>query len=298
LTKQKIVIIGAGKIAYSITSALVKSGYNVQCTISRKLSSAKLLANKFSIPHHADSISKISDEIDIYFLTVPDGEIKKVAEKLSRLKRDFSKSMCLHFSGVENITSLRTLANKGCGTGSLHIMQTFPSTKTVELKNSSAALEADDKKVYSFLNQLCKKLRLESFRINSDEKVLYHLAGVYSSNFLVGNLFTAFSLFKSKNKKQSDLFKSTSYATLKNIFELNPAKSLSGPIDRGDIYTIRKHISELDDKIKSSKNNQLKLLRKNYLIQSLSLLEVVKVKYGKLNEKHLEIKKLLKKQLA
>ena len=298
MTKRKIVIIGAGKLAYSLTNALAKSGYNVQSVISRKLSSAKLFANKFSIHHYSNSLHNIPKEVDAFFLTVPDGEIKKVAEKLSRLKRDFSKSICLHFSGVENITSLNALANKGCVTGSLHIMQTFPSKKIVELKNSSAALEADNKKVVSFSNQLCKKLGLKSFRISSDEKVFYHLAGVYSSNFLVGNLFNAFLLFKSKDRKHIDIFKSTSYSTLKNIFELNPAQSLSGPIDRGDIYTIKKHISALDDKIKSSKSIQLKLLRKNYIVQSLSLLEVVKAKYGKLNRRHLEIEKFLKKQLA
>jgi len=297
LTKRKIVIIGAGKLAYSITNALAKSGYDVHSVISRKLSSAKLLANKFSIPHHSNNLNKVPDEVDIFFLTVPDGEIKKVADKLSGLKLDFRKSICVHFSGVENISSLKSLRKKGCAIGSLHIMQTFPSNQIVELKTSFAAIEADDKKVNKFLNQLCKKLRLKSFKINSDEKVFYHLAGVYSSNFLVGNLFNAFLLFKSKDTKKADIFRSTSQSTLKNIFELNPAKSLSGPIDRGDIYTIKKHINTLKDKIKSSKNNQLKLLRKNYIVQSLSLLEVAKAKYGKLNKKHLEIEKFLKKQL-
>ena len=74
-------------------------------------------------------------------------------------------------------------------------------------------------------------------------------------------------------------------------------KLLSGPIDRGDIYTIKKHIAELDIKIKTSKDDRLKLLKKNYVIQSLSLLEVVKAKYGKLNKQHLEIESFLKKQL-
>lgn len=297
MTTKSIVIIGAGKLAFSLSSALIKSGYNVQSVISGKLSSAKSLANKFLIAHHSSSLNNIPNDVDIFFLTVPDGEIRITAEKLSKLKRDFRNTMCVHFSGVENIEALHPLARKGCSIGSLHIMQTFPSKKIVELKNSSAALETDDKKVISFSNQLCKKLGLKSFRINSDEKVFYHLAGVYSSNFLVGNLFNAFSLFISKNKNQTNIFRSTSYSTIKNVFDLNPAKSLSGPIDRGDIYTIKKHINALDNKIKLSKSYRLKLLRKNYIIQSLSLLEVVKAKYGKLSAKHLEIEKFLKSKL-
>ncbi len=253
MTKRNIVIIGAGKLAYSLTHALAKSGYDVQSVISRKLSSAKLLANKFSIPHYSNSLNNIPKEVEVFFLTVPDGEIKKIAEKLSKSKRDISKSICVHFSGVENISALKSLKKNSCAIGSLHIMQTFPSKKIVEIKNFSAALEANDKTAINFLKQLCKKLGLKSFKINSNEKVFYHLAGVYSSNFLVGNLFNTFFLFNSKDSKQTDIFRSTSYSTLNNIFELNPAKSLSGPIDRGDIYTIKKHISALDDKIKSSK---------------------------------------------
>jgi predicted dinucleotide-binding enzyme len=82
LTKRNIVIIGAGKLAYSLTNALAKSGYNVQSVISKKLSSSKSLANMFSIPHHSNSLSNIPKEVEIFLLTVPDGEIKKVAEKL------------------------------------------------------------------------------------------------------------------------------------------------------------------------------------------------------------------------
>jgi len=295
--KRNIIIIGAGKLAYSLTSALVKSGYNVTSVISRKLTSAKSLARKLSIPHHSNSLKKIPDGVDVFFLTVPDGEIKKVADNLSSLKNDFKDCICIHFSGVENIKALKSLAKKGCATGSLHIMQTFPSKNPVIIKNSSAAIEAVNKTAILFLNKLNKKLRLKSFRISSEEKEFYHLAGVYSSNFLVGNLFNSFSLFNSKDKNAIDIFKTTSYTTLKNVFGSSPAEALSGPVDRGDLYTIKKHLDALKAEIRKSKSNHLKLLRKNYIIQSLSLLEVVKAKYGGLSSKHLQIKKLLEREL-
>jgi predicted short-subunit dehydrogenase-like oxidoreductase (DUF2520 family) len=298
LTKQKIVIIGAGKIAYSLTSALVKSGYDVQSIISRKVNSAKLLADKFSIPHHSNSLSKIPDKVDVFFLTVPDGEIKKVSEKLSKVKRDFSKSICVHFSGVENISALKSLKKKGCATGSLHIIRPFPSKNIVDLKNSPASIETGDKRTKVFLIHLCRKLKLKPYMIDSDEKVFNHLAAVHSSNFLVGNLFNAFSLISSKSNISKDILRKTTQSALDNVFKLSPAKALSGPIDRGDIYTIKRHITELNAQIRKSKNNHLKLLRRNYIIQSLSLLEVAKAKYGKLNKKHMEIETFLKKQLA
>ncbi len=295
MTKPIIAIIGGGKIAYSLTAALVESGYMVQSVVSRKLNSAKLLANKFSISHHSSALSKIPDEVNIFFLTVPDGEIKKVAEKLSKLKRDFTKCICVHFSGVENISALESLEKKGCIAGSLHIIRPFPSKNIVYIKNSPASIEAEDKQVKVFLIQLCSKLKLKPHMISSDEKVFHHLAAVHSSNFLVGNLFNAFSLISSKSNLSKNILRQTTQSALDNVFKLSPAKALSGPIDRGDIYTIKKHIDELDIKIKTSKDDRLKLLRKNYIVQSLSLLEVVKAKYGKLNKQHLEIEKFLEK---
>lgn len=299
MVKNNIAIIGAGKLAYSLSSALVKSGYNIQSIISRNLNSAKSLAKQFSIPQHSNSLKKIPREVNVYLLTVPDGEIKKVADKLSKLRSTYKDCICLHFSGVEDISALKALSKKGCATGSLHIIRPFPSKNIVIIRNSPASIETEDRLTKTFLLQMCKKLKLKPHTIKSNEKVFHHLAAVHSSNFLVGNLFNAFSLISSKSKYPQSILKKTTQSALDNVFKLSPAKALSGPIDRGDVYTIKKHIEALDNKIRQEKNKgQLKHLRRNYIIQSLGLLEVAKVKYGKLNSNHLKIKKFLKEKLG
>jgi predicted short-subunit dehydrogenase-like oxidoreductase (DUF2520 family) len=297
LDKRKIVIIGAGKVAYSLASALLKVNYNVEAVISHKLNSAKTFARKFSITHYSNRIQNIPEEVKIFFLTVPDGEIKTVAESLSKLKRDFRDCICIHFSGVENIYALKSLQRKGCATGSLHIIRPFPSVEVVSIKNFPTSIEVEDRRAFNFLNQLCKSLKLKPHRVNSDEKVLYHLAAVHSSNFLVGNLYNAFSLISSKGNLPEKILKDTTQSALDNVFSLSPAKALSGPIDRADVYAISKHLDALNDEIRKTKSGHLKLLRKSYIIQSISLLEVVKAKYGKLSGKHLEIRGLLLKSL-
>jgi len=263
LVKYKIAVIGAGKLAYSLSSALVKSGYNVHSIVSRKLNSAKSLAKQFSIPHHSNSVKEIPAEVNVFFLTVPDGEIKNTAEALSKVKKDFAGCVCIHFSGVENISALKALAKKGCFTGSLHIISPFPLKNIVDIRNSPASIETESKNAKTFLLQLCKKLKLKSHFISSDEKVFHHIAAVHSSNFLVGNLFNAFSLISSKNKYPKSILSKTTQSALNNVFTLSPAKALSGPVDRGDIYTIKKHLDALEAEIRKSKSNRLKLLRKN-----------------------------------
>ena len=298
MTKHKIAIIGGGKLAYSLTPALEKSGYDIKSVVSRKLKSAKSLAGIYLIHHYTNSIQKIPDEVNIFLLTVPDGEIKKVAEDLSKFGRDLKDCICIHFSGVENISALKSLKRRGCSTGSLHIIRPFPSKNIVDIRNSPASIETNSKLAKSFLLQMCRKLKLKPHKITSGQKVFQHIAAVHSSNFLVGNLFNAFSLIPSKSNTPKDILKKTTQSALDNVFKLSPAKALSGPIDRGDVHTIKKHLDTLDSEIRKSKSNErLRLLRFNYLLQSLNLLEVVKAKYGMLNKNHRKIEKILKSKL-
>jgi hypothetical protein len=105
-------------------------------------------------------------------------------------------------------------------------------------------------------------------------------------------------LISSKSNTPKDILKKTTQSALDNVFKLSPAKALSGPIDRGDVHTIKKHLEALDSEIRKSKSNKrLRLLRLNYILQSLNLLEVVKAKYGKLNKNHRTIEKILKSKL-
>jgi predicted short-subunit dehydrogenase-like oxidoreductase (DUF2520 family) len=298
--KTKIAIIGAGRIAYSLTSALLKAGYIVDIIISKKNSSAKALAEKFGVKKYSDDINLISKSVNVFFLTVPDSEIKKTAVQLSKEKLKFSTAFFIHFSGAEDISVLARLKLKGGKTGSLHLMQTFPSKKIVNIKNVHSAIETNDDSVHKFLMQLCSDLQLIPFRIDSKDKTYYHLAGVFASNFLAGNLLNAQKLLSLNNIDEQKYFiilSSTIQSTLQNIKTVGPAKALSGPVDRGDIKTIRKHISSLQRKSKNSKDNYFSLLLKNYLVQSLNLINLVEEKHAELNQSHQDIKKLLVQEL-
>jgi predicted short-subunit dehydrogenase-like oxidoreductase (DUF2520 family) len=295
--KEKTAVIGAGKVAHSLVPALVKNGYNVDSIHSRNLLSAKKLAQKYSVNHFTDSLKEIPTGIKIFLLTIPDSEIKATAEKLSHLKINFAKSYFVHFSGVENITGLKSLAKKGSATGSLHLMQTFPDKRITSLKGVHAAVETADERAYKLLMKISKDLQLKPFKLNSKDKVFYHLAGVIGSNFLAGNLYNSeelLSLCGIDKKDSFEILKSTIFTTLENTKKYGSANALSGPIDRGDFKTITKHISALKklEKIKDKKNEAPKLLR-SYLVQSLQLLNLVEIKIETLTENHLKLKKIL-----
>ena len=286
--KSQIAIIGAGKISYSLTSALIKSGYNVFSIISKKKTSAEKLAGEFKISFSSNNLRSLTKENKIFFLTVPDNQIEKTAQKISKLNLDFKSSLFIHVSGALDINELKFLKKKKANVASFHIMQTFPSTKVVDISGCTVAIEVEEKVVNDFLNKLALDLKLKPFLLKSKNKIYYHLAGVFASNFLLGNLFSSQKMFHLTKAEGIDFFSvinSTVNSTLNNIKSAGPAKALSGPVERGDLETVEKHLKALKKKDKQ--------LYKSYIIQSLTLLEVVKEKNGNLNEGQKRIKSLL-----
>ncbi|GAI27272.1 unnamed protein product, partial [marine sediment metagenome] len=121
-------------------------------------------------------------------------------------------------------------------------------------------------------------------RIRKEQKIYHHLIGVFSSNLMVGLISASYEMAKSthwNNKEINDVIMPIIKETLNNI-EINGIKSaLSGPLERGDIKIIKKHLNTL----KKHKN-----LLDIYKTLSLIILKNV-VKNGKKKE----IEKLLKK---
>lgn len=298
--KTIIALIGAGRISYSLTSALLKGGYNVDTIISKHSDSARVLAGKFGIKNHSDDLRYISQKVKVFFLAVPDSEIEKTANQLSKLNLNFKQSMFIHLSGAENINVLKPLKIKGSKTASIHLMQTFPSKKVVQLKNVHVAIETDDDSFYKYLLQLSNKLNLIPFRIDSKNKSYYHLAGVFASNFLTGNLHYSKELLSLNNIEQDKFFNilsSTINSTLRNIKNVGPANALSGPVDRGDVKTIKNHLSSLKNLNNKLSGNSGSMLLKNYIVQSMLLINLAEKKHGQLSRSHRVIKELLVREL-
>ena len=282
----RITFIGAGNIANSLAYALHQKKYNIVSVISRKRSSAQSLTKKVKAETFSVDLKDIPPKTNLIILSVPDDQIKKVVSELSKQKLDFRKSVFIHLSGIKTINELKSIEKKNGKTGSFHLMQTFPDRKVIPVKNSPTAIETKSKIVKKILFDIAEELQLNAFEIKSDVKEFYHLAGVFASNFLVGNIFASQVLLNKTGIKKEDFFsviETTLMTTIRNIKNDFPENALSGPIERGDIEVVKKHISAL---------KKDKILLQSYLIQSLSLVYLIK-RNKQFSPNHYEIKKLL-----
>ncbi len=209
---------------------------------------------------------------------------------LSSLKLNFRESLFVHTSGSLSSKELNALKLKKAMTASFHIMQTFPSLRETDIRNSFAAIETESDTAEKFLSSLAGTLELKSFNLSEEAKVFYHLAGVFAANFLNANLFSAGNLLEktglSKNEKYS-LFEPIIQTTLSNIKNNGAAGSLSGPVERGDFKTILNHLNAL----KNPEEGKTNLFLRSYVSQSLILIEVLKSKRKGLTKDQMKIMK-------
>lgn len=277
--------IGSGKIVHSLIPALIEKNISVESVYSLNKTELNFLNSNYKVDAVND-LSKLFTS-DIIFIAVPDSLISEIAVELSTLTKNFSNTIFIHLSGSKTIADLSSLAEKKYKVAGFHPMQTFPSYEKVNLQNIYSAIEATDLEVFDNLKDLAQKLEMNPFEIKSEEKTAYHLMGVFVSNFMTANFFNADQITKQFGNipKSQELLNIIAKQTLENILKNGAVNSLSGPIERGDVETVKLHLEEL-------KKNKTAL--DHYTATSLTLLKIAFEKGSINQEKFNEISILLK----
>lgn len=220
---MKIGFIGRGRIGCSLSKYFANHGM-------------KTLSESGSAPSYAGLSC-----CDIIFITVPDKAISTIAKKLPA---EYSGIIC-HCSGALS-SDVLCCANNKC---SVHPMLAV-SSKSTDMSNAFFTLEGDEAALNT-IGMLLDKCG-NSFRIISKaDKIKYHAAACFASNFVISVCEKAYSLLEecgfSKFEAQSAL-KPLMTENMTNICRTDPENALTGPIDRNDIQTVKSHLEVLDGK--------------------------------------------------
>ena len=250
--KFPVTIIGAGPVGSALALALKKKEYPVRVVFSRKGKSAKALGQRILALHARLRSTKRFGVEGIIFIAVPDDEIDNVVQILSRSHEDFSRSIVFHTSGALSSKILSPLERKGATVGSFHPVQTFPKSTVTSgwLENIWIGIEGDKKAVVA-ARRIVHDFAARSFVLSSRQKVLYHVAAVFSSNYFVTLLSVVEELGKRihlRRRKLISIFEPLILQSLMNVKKSSAASALTGPIARGDVQTLKRHRLELGKK--------------------------------------------------
>jgi predicted short-subunit dehydrogenase-like oxidoreductase (DUF2520 family) len=259
--RPTLAIIGAGRVGSTLSQTLRWRGYSVTAVYSRTPASARRLADKLST-RVATSPKDAAISARLTFLTVPDDAIVPVCEALSR-DTDLSGRAVVHTSGVTSVATLAAARASGALTGGLHPMLSIMDTElsprmafsvpwVAEAPDVTFGVEADSEPLHSWLAAIVKALNGVALWLRpGQDRALYHAAGVIASNYMVTLFAEALGLLGNLNAETDEHTLRQTLAhlvdnTLRNIKTVGTTRALTGPIARGDVGTVRKHLEALD----------------------------------------------------
>jgi predicted short-subunit dehydrogenase-like oxidoreductase (DUF2520 family) len=182
----------------------------------------------------------------ILWLCVPDGEIACAAVSLSEGFQGRGK-IALHSSGALGSEILEPLRRRGAAVASVHPLMTFVQGSRPSLAGVSFAIEGDPVAVRA-AHRIVRDFGGQSYPISRKEKTAYHAWGTFASPLLTALLATTeevAALAGVRKKAARERMLPILLETVKNYGKLGAAAGFSGPIVRGDVETVRRHLAVL-----------------------------------------------------
>lgn len=244
-----VVIIGAGRVGRALSQALYNKGLKIAAIISRSLESAERCAKASNCSIFSDQLFHLPDETESIFITTPDEVISSVSNKLAQTKNIIENKFIAHTSGSRTSENLEPLRKKGALVASFHPIQTFAGDKLdwEKFYGIFFGIEGDEKALKicrSFVELLGGKYLI----VPKDSKSLYHASCVFSSNYLIALMDISIQMMANFNLNQEEiaqLLLPLLKGTVENFKNLGLERALTGPISRGDIQTVQKHVNIL-----------------------------------------------------
>ena len=241
LPALRIALVGAGRVARALVIALDRAGLPVIAVGSRqpeRLSPA-------SYPQPCTPQQAV-DQADLVLLTVADDAIAPVAASL----RWRSGQAVVHCSGATEVAALAPAAQAGAHTGGFHPLQIFsdPEQAAHRLAGSTAAIEAGPA-LMPTLHALAAALGMPVIVLPPGMRVRYHVAAGYAASFLLPVLQEAVALWASFGVDEADALRALlplSRGTLEAAGARGLAGAVSGPIARGDLGVVQRHLDALE----------------------------------------------------
>ncbi|MEO1485100.1 MAG: DUF2520 domain-containing protein [Bacteroidota bacterium] len=228
-----VVLVGTGNVAEHLFHAFEQ---NHEVEVLEVIGRSALLnhpfGKKFSLNPEYENLPKA----DVYLLAVSDSAIPEVSAKLNGPGRFLA-----HVSGA---TPMESIA--GDKKGVFYPLQTFTKGKTLDFKNIPVLVEASSQEFESLLLELGEKISNTVQVVTSRKREKLHVAAVFANNF-ANHLFAVSETICAEAAVSFDLLKPLIYETAHKLEKLSPEQAQTGPARRGDVATMKKHLSQLTD---------------------------------------------------
>lgn len=246
-TPDAVAIAGTGRVAQALGRLLVERGVPVIAVGGRNPERARIAASFIGRKVQAASIAQLPALARRILIAVTDEAIEEVARVLAAAgMRD---GIALHTCGACGAEALQPLADAGVSCGSLHPLQTFASARQALgcLPGSCFAIDGDPAAV-AWARELAQRIGGRAVVVDRERRPLYHAAAVMSGNYLIALIDAAAMLMVAagfEEKAGRRALAPLMETSMANALRDGPLAALTGPVQRGDIETVTRHLRAL-----------------------------------------------------
>jgi predicted short-subunit dehydrogenase-like oxidoreductase (DUF2520 family) len=212
--------------------ASARAGHEIVAVLSRTGES------RFGPPR---SLDQGIPRCDLALIAVSDDAVGQVGATLAT--RDPGCTLAAHMSGFLPLSALRPLADAGIATGGFHPLQTFPDADrgAAAIPGSFAGVGGDES-VVAALGDFASSLGMKTFTLRDESRPGYHAGAAAASNFVVTAVATANDLLTAAGVDPR-VMAPLVQQVVANALSGDPVDALTGPIARGDLDTVRGHLT-------------------------------------------------------
>ena len=246
---MKIGFIGAGKAGFTLGRYFAENGVELSGYFSRSRQSAEEAAS-FAGGNVFDDAQQLVMASDAVFITTPDAAIRQTY--LSLRDVDLNGKQICHCSGAlcakEAFPDIRERGGRGY---SIHPL--FPiSSKYESYKAIGSAyftIEGDGfdtDEWRAFFERLGNSVKI----LSGEHKTEYHAACAVSSNLVCALIAQSTGLLAECGFSQEQALlalKPLITANIENVLKTDPTTALTGPVERCDCETVRRHMDCFDN---------------------------------------------------
>ena len=244
---MKFGFIGAGKVGFSLGKYLADNNQTVVGYYSEFEEDAEEAA-EFTGSKSYSNIELLVKDSDVLFLTVTDGMIETVWNQIK--DTDIRGEIICHTSGALSSEVFSDISKHGGFGFSIHplfaVSDKYHSYK--ELSGSYFTIEGSKEKIKD-MKSLFEGLGNTVCIISKEDKVKYHGAAAIASNLVVGLIGLSEKLLiecgfdeESAHNALVPIIK----GNIRHILNDGCDNALTGPIERNDISTVKKHLAVLE----------------------------------------------------
>ena len=245
--KPRITIVGPGNLGTALARCLRAAGLAIDAIVGRargdSFHRAKKLARQVGT---RSAFSLQGSEADVIWFCVPDSAIQRTAGACAG-KLQWKGRVALHSSGALTSEALSALREEGAAVASAHPLMTFVRNSCASFEGVPFAVEGDVAAV-RVARRIVRDLGGTAYSIRKEDKAAYHAWGTFASPLLTALLATTqqvAGLAGAKGQEAARRMMPILRQTLENYSSYGAAEGFSGPIIRGDVDTVKRHLRVL-----------------------------------------------------